>query len=388
MTASTNSPPNFSLPGDTRQTLFSLLSSVSAQQAPPHPAHLSRFRPLLAHLAVLHPPPLPTMILKAQPPPPPRSNVSDTSEDLVKGIVDSEGLPLNISRETLQQNKILDVIRKHIFYEAFGKSTKLGIHEAQNHSKLAKLLRFHSTKAVDDQITFKGVIAALPALPAYWLTAGLFHLLYRRRHLALARPTYTTWLRSLRATRTELLVLEDLAYVGPAPFLDALLSAFSAAPHLRDLHLTLFNQPAALSIPHIAEFIHAHSASDGPPHSKPAPTLAPAEFSESSASLALTPPAPAPSASAPTPTSTGVLALEEAVKQAIKCREDVEVEYTVLETSRAELADQASGIHSQFASSSSLAHLLGPGPTLKPYTFHAQLLKAGLDGHEISSGAL
>jgi hypothetical protein len=65
MTTSTNSPPNPSLPGDTRQTaLLSLLSSVSARQAP-HPAHLSRFRPLLAHLVALHPPPPPTMSLKA-----------------------------------------------------------------------------------------------------------------------------------------------------------------------------------------------------------------------------------------------------------------------------------------------------------------------------------
>ncbi|KAI0284075.1 hypothetical protein BC826DRAFT_170301 [Russula brevipes] len=81
----------------------------------------------------------------------------------------------------------------------------------------------------------------------------------------------------------ELLVLEDLAYVGPAPFLDPLLIVFSPTPHLRDLQLTLFNQPAALSIPHIAEFVHARSASDGPPHSKSAPVLAPVEFSESSA---------------------------------------------------------------------------------------------------------
>ncbi|KAI0291470.1 hypothetical protein BC826DRAFT_481477 [Russula brevipes] len=73
------------------------------------------------------------------------------------------------------------------------------------------------------------------------------------------------------------------AHVGPAPFLDPLLIAFSPTPHLRDLQLTPFNQHAALSIPHIAEFVHAHSASDGPPHSKPAPVLAPVELSESSA---------------------------------------------------------------------------------------------------------
>ncbi|KAF4359331.1 hypothetical protein F8388_021883 [Cannabis sativa] len=94
----------------------------------------------------------------------------------VKGVVDSNDLPLNVSREILQESRIVRIMRKRLvrkafdmilgislsenredyekFWENFGKFLKLGcIEDRENHKRIAPLLRFFSSQSDEELIS-------------------------------------------------------------------------------------------------------------------------------------------------------------------------------------------------------------------------------------------
>ena len=131
----------------------------------------------------------------------------------VRGVVDSNDLPLNVSREILQQSKDIDAIRHGCtrkvlgmlddlaendgekyarFWEAFGAVLKEGVGEdASNKDKIAALLRFASTKAdtPEQSVSLKDYLGRMKEgqEKIYYVTAETFNAAKNSPHLEIFR---------------------------------------------------------------------------------------------------------------------------------------------------------------------------------------------------------
>ena len=131
----------------------------------------------------------------------------------VRGVIDSNDLPLNVSRELLQESKDVEAIRAGVvkrvlgmlddlaqtdkekytqFWQAFGRVLKEGIGEDQgNKDRIAKLLRFASTQrdTPDEEVSLDDYIARMKhgQEAIYYVTAETFNAARNSPHLEVFR---------------------------------------------------------------------------------------------------------------------------------------------------------------------------------------------------------
>jgi molecular chaperone HtpG len=100
----------------------------------------------------------------------------------ISGIVDTDDLPLNVSREILQENKVIKVIKKAVvkksidmlksamndmdnylkIYKTYQKNIKLGVYEESgDRERVSDLLMFYSSNSPDKMITFDDYITSM-----------------------------------------------------------------------------------------------------------------------------------------------------------------------------------------------------------------------------------
>ncbi|MFZ5571647.1 MAG: molecular chaperone HtpG [Thermodesulfobacteriota bacterium] len=137
----------------------------------------------------------------------------------VKGVVDAPDLNLNVSREILQQDRLVRNIRKNIvkklfdlfskmekepyetFYKEFGPILKSGVHtDFENKDKIAELLRYRTTKSDGNLISLKDYVAGMPKdqKEIYYITGDNLSAILNSPHL-----------EALKAKDYEVLLMTD-----------------------------------------------------------------------------------------------------------------------------------------------------------------------------------
>ncbi|MCA9681228.1 MAG: molecular chaperone HtpG [Myxococcales bacterium] len=158
----------------------------------------------------------------------------------VRGVVDSEDLPLNVSRETLQENKSLAAIRRQLtrkvlkqladlagedaekytkLWNEFGPVIKEGLHtDGGQRAELTELLRWRSIAKNDELLSLEAYVAAMPeGQKSIWYIAGPDETALRNSpHIEAVRARGEDVL--LMSDAVDEWVLQSLSEYGGKPF--------------------------------------------------------------------------------------------------------------------------------------------------------------------------